>query len=191
MQFLTLIYADETGWDSLTAEEKEGAYDQYRAWGAHGKTTQLRTDHPFLRDVERERQGPETRHGSTVKPTTRPSTSTTLTASAATSIDNLDLIAVLEASRAMSSETNLDRLQVQAGDRDGQARLVDGGDVGSIEQRLTSLHRGLLVVAADAGTDGRMEVGAGDRSRQSHVGPLQRLDLFSPVTGGLGQRLGR
>jgi hypothetical protein len=32
MQFLTLIYADETGWDSLTAEEKEGAYDQYRAF---------------------------------------------------------------------------------------------------------------------------------------------------------------
>ena len=30
MKFMAMIYADETGWDSLTAEEKEAAYGQYK-----------------------------------------------------------------------------------------------------------------------------------------------------------------
>lgn len=32
MKFMALIYADESGWDSLSAEEKEAAYDRYRAF---------------------------------------------------------------------------------------------------------------------------------------------------------------
>jgi hypothetical protein len=31
MQYLALIYADEEQWDALTPEEREGAYERYRA----------------------------------------------------------------------------------------------------------------------------------------------------------------
>ncbi len=32
MQYLALIYADETGWEALSAEQREAAYDRYRAF---------------------------------------------------------------------------------------------------------------------------------------------------------------
>ena len=32
MQYLALIYTDETRWDAFSAEEKEAAYERYRAF---------------------------------------------------------------------------------------------------------------------------------------------------------------
>jgi hypothetical protein len=32
MQYLALIYADEAGWDALSADEREAAYDRYRVF---------------------------------------------------------------------------------------------------------------------------------------------------------------
>ena len=31
MQYMALIYADEAGWDALSDEERDAAYDRYRA----------------------------------------------------------------------------------------------------------------------------------------------------------------
>jgi hypothetical protein len=37
MQYMALIYTDETRWDSLEAEEREAAYEMYRAFAADAR----------------------------------------------------------------------------------------------------------------------------------------------------------
>ncbi|WP_157751489.1 diguanylate cyclase domain-containing protein [Actinoplanes derwentensis] len=67
------------------------AWHAYRDWGAHRKVQELAREHPFLAGQ------PEDRPGAT--------TSVNL------STDAIDLFGVLEAARALSSETDLDRLR--------------------------------------------------------------------------------
>ncbi|MBN1172440.1 MAG: diguanylate cyclase [Micromonosporaceae bacterium] len=63
----------------------------YRTWGATAKVRQLERTHPFLAD--------------------RPESTTQTSGSGATSQVSLDLLAILTASQALSSETRFDRLQ--------------------------------------------------------------------------------
>ena len=71
------------------------ARSAYEAWGATAKLTQLDREHPFLRRF-------------------RPQTQTTgRHQSSGFSSDAIDLLAVLRASQALSSETSLERLQVR------------------------------------------------------------------------------
>ena len=69
------------------------ARDLYRAWGATGKVERLEADHTLLRAPRR--RGYETGASGSIN----------------VSADAIDLLAVLEASRALSSETDLDRLR--------------------------------------------------------------------------------
>ncbi|HVZ44271.1 MAG TPA: AAA family ATPase [Ramlibacter sp.] len=75
------------------------ARDEYRAWGARGKVEQLHGNHDFLRLTDAAARA------------TRASGST-LTASNSNSVSSeaLDLMGVLRASQALSSETGLERL---------------------------------------------------------------------------------
>jgi diguanylate cyclase (GGDEF)-like protein len=66
----------------------------YAAWGASGKVDALDRDHPFLRAGEGRGRSAAAR-------------------SSAVSSDAIDLVAVLRASQALSSETSLDRLQAR------------------------------------------------------------------------------
>jgi diguanylate cyclase (GGDEF)-like protein len=78
------------------------ARDSYARWGASAKVDQLSLQHPFLRTVRTAGPGvAETRVG-----TSLPGVST----------DSMDLLAVLEASQALSSETDLDQLRVRVVD---------------------------------------------------------------------------
>ena len=78
------------------------ARDAYARWGATAKVDQLSLQHPFLRTVRTAGTGTnETRIG-----TSLPGVST----------DSMDLLAVLEASQALSSETDLDQLRVRVVD---------------------------------------------------------------------------
>lgn len=74
----------------------------YAGWGAHGKVRQMHQQHPCL---------------AAALATVRTSTPGTTTLSTSQSINvstaTVDLMAVLEAARALSSETNLDRLRVR------------------------------------------------------------------------------
>jgi signal transduction histidine kinase len=95
----------ERGQQHLGRELLEKARDRYRAWGAAGKVTQIEGRHAFLaaqagaRDAAvvtaAEAQG---RHSNTVSP------------------DALDLMGVLRASQALSSETSLERLTARVSD---------------------------------------------------------------------------
>jgi diguanylate cyclase (GGDEF)-like protein len=78
------------------------ARDAYARWGASAKVDQLCHDHPFLLAVRVTGVGSvEVRMGASLS---------------GVSTDSMDLLAVLEASQALSSETDLDRLR---------ARVVD------------------------------------------------------------------
>jgi signal transduction histidine kinase len=70
----------------------------YQTWGATAKTRQLDAAHPDL-------PGPPTEHRTDHRRDTRGSVSI--------STDTIDLLAVLNASQALSSETNLDRLRAR------------------------------------------------------------------------------
>jgi len=104
------------------------AVRHFRSWGAHAKVRQLERAYPFLAGAAE----PLVRHGDRAT-TTR------------ISLESIDLLAVLNASQALSSETTLDRLRVQvvevlrnlagaskvhlllnAGDADGWVLLDDG-----------------------------------------------------------------
>jgi len=70
----------------------------YATWGAHGKVRQLEQGHPFLAPA------PATARMDATLETSR---------SVNISTDMIDLLAVLEAARALSSETSLDRLRLR------------------------------------------------------------------------------
>ena len=77
------------------------AYRGYAAWGAVAKTRQLEEQHPWLPDLVAER--PEKHRSNTVDVRRSNSLST----------EAIDLLGVLNASQALSSETNLGRLQAR------------------------------------------------------------------------------
>ncbi len=66
------------------------ARDAYRAWGADGPVARLETEHPFLRDTASSAPG--------------------------SGADRLDLMAILRASRALSSQTTVSGLTARVGD---------------------------------------------------------------------------
>ena len=71
----------------------------YETWGATGKVRELDREHPFLRVVA-ESERPAGHRTATIN----------------VSSDAIDLLAVLKASQALSSETNLDRLRLRVVD---------------------------------------------------------------------------
>ena len=76
------------------------ARQRYQAWGAAGKVRELERVHPFLRpgrgtDATRATIDPRRNSG--------------------ISADSIDMVAILRASQALSSETNLDRLRAEVG----------------------------------------------------------------------------
>jgi diguanylate cyclase (GGDEF)-like protein len=73
----------------------------YARWGAHGKVAQMHEQHPFLASAL---AAGRTAPGATTRSTSR---------SVNASTEAIDLMAVLEAARALSSETSLDRLRVR------------------------------------------------------------------------------
>ena len=77
------------------------ARDAYAGWGASAKVEQLTRNHPFLRTARILGAGPSVEPG-----TSTPGVST----------DSMDLLAVLETSQALSSETDLDRLRTRVVD---------------------------------------------------------------------------
>jgi PAS domain S-box-containing protein len=79
---------------ALLAEARDG----FAAWGAPAKVERLQQRYPFLAGIHRERH--EAVPGS-------------LRGTVAVSADAVDLLAVLRASQALSSETNLDRLRAR------------------------------------------------------------------------------
>jgi diguanylate cyclase (GGDEF)-like protein len=85
---------------ALLAEARRG----YAAWGAVAKTRQLDEQHPWLAGLFADR--PEPQRTQTVE--TRRSSSI--------SSEAIDLLGVLKASQALSSETNLDRLRARVSD---------------------------------------------------------------------------
>ena len=72
------------------------AVRHFGSWGAEAKVRQLRLAYPFLAGLA---EGPARRSG--------PATTTRV------SVESIDLLAVLNASQALSSETSLDRLRVR------------------------------------------------------------------------------
>lgn len=70
----------------------------YGAWGATAKVLELEQAYPFLRAVEGPRSPKDPRGSSRV------------------SSDTIDMLAILKASQALSSETNLDRLRTRVGE---------------------------------------------------------------------------
>ncbi|BCY11916.1 AAA family ATPase [Actinoplanes sp. L3-i22] len=66
------------------------ARDTYRAWGADGPVARLETEHPFLRNTASSAPG--------------------------SGADRIDLMAILRASRALSSQTSVSGLTAQVGD---------------------------------------------------------------------------
>ncbi|WP_063763651.1 diguanylate cyclase [Actinoplanes subtropicus] len=75
------------------------AFHAYAAWGAHAKARQLEHDHPFVAAAP-SRNGAR---GSALGTTSSVNVSTEV----------IDLLAVLEAARALSSETDLERLRLR------------------------------------------------------------------------------
>ena len=43
MEYLALIYADESGWDALSADEREAAYDRYRSFAGEAEAAGVMT----------------------------------------------------------------------------------------------------------------------------------------------------
>ncbi|HEY6795313.1 MAG TPA: diguanylate cyclase [Kineosporiaceae bacterium] len=114
------------------------AHQAYQEWGASGKVAQLGADHPYLRTgTSAQRAGAGTTRMSGI------------------SADAIDMLAVLRASQALSSETTLDRLQ---------ARLVDvvGALTGATEVRLLLRDpdaEGWVLSWGEPGSDGGEAVG--------------------------------
>lgn len=79
------------------------ARDRYAAWGATGKVRHMEQEHPFLRATA----------SLAVSPQTMASQGKTVRGTETFSSDAIDLVAVLKASQALSSQTNLDQLQEQ------------------------------------------------------------------------------
>jgi len=82
----------------------------YRTWGAAAKVRQLEAAHPYLRG-----RGDDQ----------RPSGGSIATTTIRVSADSLDLLGVIKASQALSSETNLDRLRTRVVD---VLRTLTGAD---------------------------------------------------------------
>ncbi|HJV64149.1 MAG TPA: GAF domain-containing protein, partial [Geomonas sp.] len=82
------LFHQECGLAHLAGVLMSEAVELYREWGAQGKVRQLEGSYPFLRQARR-RQDP---------------------AAIALSADAVDMLAILQASRALSSETSLERL---------------------------------------------------------------------------------
>jgi len=81
----------------------------YRTWGAAAKVRQMEAAHPYLRG-----------RGGNQRPSNEPIATTIHV-----SVDSIDLIGVLKASQALSSETNLDRLRTRVVD---VLRTLTGAD---------------------------------------------------------------
>ena len=82
----------------LLADARRG----YAGWGAHGKVRQMHVQHPFLASAL-----------AAVRTNTARATTLSTSQSVNVSTETIDLMAVLEAARALSSETSLDRLRVR------------------------------------------------------------------------------
>jgi len=96
------IFFRAYGMEHVARQMLAEAFRGYGAWRAHGKVRQMLRDHPFLAATA---QSPATTAGTTI----RTSHSVNL------STEVIDLLAVLEAARALSSETDLDRLRRRVG----------------------------------------------------------------------------
>ncbi len=44
MQYLALIYSDESGWESLSDDQRKAAYEQYMAFGEEARTAGVMKD---------------------------------------------------------------------------------------------------------------------------------------------------
>ncbi|WP_369799010.1 AAA family ATPase [Caenimonas sp. SL110] len=81
------------------------ARDHYQAWGAMGKVKKLQREHAFLQPPARSLTSQRgSNPGQSIK------------SSASVSPDTLDLVGVLQASQALSSETSLERLTARVGE---------------------------------------------------------------------------
>ncbi len=88
----------QTGLEQLAAARRH-----YAAWGATGKVAQLDHDHPSIRLAA----GHPAAH--TAGPSVAP-------ASSSISTDDIDMLAILRASQALSSQTSLRRLRISVGE---------------------------------------------------------------------------
>ena len=93
-----LAYPMEHVGQQLLAEACRG----YGGWGAHGKVRQMHQQHPFLASAL-----------AAARTNTPGATALGTSQSVNVSTETIDLMAVLEAARALSSETSLDRLRVR------------------------------------------------------------------------------
>ncbi|UFS68943.1 AAA family ATPase [Geomonas sp. RF6] len=89
------LFYDDCGRPALARRLLAEARDLYHSWGAAAKVLQLEKAHPSLRMARRER---ERRAGN---------------GPFSVSSDSVDLLAILRASQALSSETNLERLKAR------------------------------------------------------------------------------
>lgn len=89
---------DQTGNEQLTAARRH-----YAAWGATGKAARLDQDHPSLRLAAGHPTGRTAGHSADPRSSTM-------------STDDIDMLAILRASQALSSETNLSMLRLRVGE---------------------------------------------------------------------------
>jgi PAS domain S-box-containing protein len=91
-----------------------GAHDCFQAWGATGKVAQLERDHSFLRNLGQRPGVTQRSHGhATVAPGRSQGRTQGRHGTLAVSSRSIDLMAVLKASQALSSETNLEQLRAR------------------------------------------------------------------------------
>ncbi|MDG3005433.1 diguanylate cyclase [Paludisphaera mucosa] len=153
------------------------ARGHYEAWGAAAKVRELERDHPFVRAAVAARPSPS---------------SSGLTSSA------IDVVAVLRASQALSSETDLERLEARIGDvlgaMTGATRVLlvirDGASPGW-RLSATSARSDAPVAVEEAGRRGLMPLSAflyAERTREPLlVEDARRDDRFAqdPYLAGL------
>jgi diguanylate cyclase (GGDEF)-like protein/PAS domain S-box-containing protein len=106
----TALFHQERGLQATANRLLTEAYQRYAAWGAAGKVRALEADHPFLRDqavAAAAAPASGTQRPETVRAGARSARGHTTH----TSSESIDLVGVLRAAQALSSETNLDRLR--------------------------------------------------------------------------------
>jgi diguanylate cyclase (GGDEF)-like protein len=90
------------GMDHVGKQLLTNAWQEYAGWGAHAKVRRMEREHPFLVSPRTSARAKASR-GVTLGTTQSVNVSTHM----------IDLLAVLEAARALSSETGLERLRVR------------------------------------------------------------------------------
>lgn len=127
------VFHDATGLQQSGRQLLAEACRMYDAWGATAKVEQLLAAHPFLR------RGATRLHKATV------------TASTDVSSDALDMLAILRASQALSSETSIDRLEQRVAEL---MRTMTGATLVTLALRGDDPQEWLVSHVAD-GADGR------------------------------------